>query len=144
MSRARRILIIGAGPTGLGAASRLVEHGHENWLLVDAADTPGGLSSSIVDDAGFTWDLGGHVLFSHYRYFDMLMREALGDAWVEHEREAWVWIRERWVPYPFQNNIWRLPPGELTKCLEGLVAIQRQESAVPITSPGRARLKSSV
>ncbi|MFN2397233.1 MAG: NAD(P)/FAD-dependent oxidoreductase [Gemmatimonadaceae bacterium] len=117
-----RILIIGAGPTGIGAAWRLVEHGHDNWLLVDAADHAGGLASSAVDAAGFTWDHGGHVLFSHYRYFDRLMTQALGDAWVEHEREAWVWIKERWVPYPFQNNLWRLPPEDVAMAIDGLVA----------------------
>ncbi len=132
MSTPPRILIVGAGPTGLGAASRLVEHGHENWLLVDAASTAGGLSSSIVDDAGFTWDLGGHVLFSHYRWFDRLMTKALGDAWVEHEREAWVWIRERWVPYPFQNNLWRLPPHDIDAAVRGLEAIAAARAA---TSP---------
>lgn len=108
-----------------------MEHGHDDWLLVDAADDVGGLSSSVIDPQGFTWDLGGHVLFSHYRYFDRLMDGALGDAWVEHEREAWVWMRERWIPYPFQNNIWRLPDDDLVSCLEGLVAIHGQERGAP-------------
>lgn len=121
-----RILIIGAGPTGLGAAHRLEELGHANWTLLEAAPSAGGLASSVVDDQGFTWDLGGHVLFSHYRYFDALMERALGDAWLEHQREAWVWMRERWVPYPFQNNIWRLPPEDLANCLEGLVDLATQ------------------
>jgi protoporphyrinogen oxidase len=126
-----RILIIGAGATGISAAWRLTERGHDDWLLVESEDRPGGLAKSVRDANGFTWDLGGHVLFSHYRYFDALMREALGDAWVEHEREAWVWMRKRWVPYPFQNNIWRLPPDELSRCLEGLVAIQCREREAP-------------
>lgn len=124
-----RILIIGAGPTGLGAAWRLNELGHTNWELVESASHAGGLASSVVDSQGFTWDLGGHVLFSHYQYFDDLMVKALGDAWVEHVREAWVWMRERWIPYPFQNNIWRLPDDDLMACLDGLVALYK-------TAPG--------
>lgn len=116
-----RIVVVGAGPTGLGAAHRLEERKHGDWALYDAAPTAGGLAASFRDDDGFTWDLGGHVLFSHYRYFDALMDRALGDQWVEHVREAWVWMRERWIPYPLQNNIWRLPPGEVVDCLEGLI-----------------------
>lgn len=38
-----RIIVLGAGPTGIGAAWRLAEHGHPDWLLIDAADRPGGL-----------------------------------------------------------------------------------------------------
>jgi len=116
-----RIAIIGAGPTGLGAAWRLGELGHDNWELFEAADHPGGLAASMVDEKGFTWDLGGHVVFSHYEYFDRLLDGLLGDAWVEHQREAWVWIRDRFIPYPFQNNLWRLPPAERLACLEGLL-----------------------
>lgn len=131
MSDGMRVVIIGAGPTGLSAAWRLAEHGHDDWVVCDTANAAGGLASSVVDDAGFTWDLGGHVLFSHYRYFDRLMDEALGDQWVEHEREAWVWIRDRWIPYPFQNNIWRLPPADLVRCLEGLVDVHRGLNGTP-------------
>ena len=116
-----RIVVVGAGPTGLGAAWRLSELGHTDWDLFEAGLHPGGLASSVIDDQGFTWDLGGHVLFSHYRYFDYLMTNALGDHWLDHVREAWVWIRERWIPYPIQNNIWRLPDDELMACLDGLV-----------------------
>jgi cation diffusion facilitator CzcD-associated flavoprotein CzcO len=36
------VLIIGAGPTGLGAAIRLEEKRLESWLLVDQFDKPGG------------------------------------------------------------------------------------------------------
>jgi protoporphyrinogen oxidase len=120
-----RIAIIGAGPTGLGAAWRLEELGCRDWTLHEAAPIAGGLAASVTDAQGFTWDLGGHVLFSHYRWFDALMEAALGDQWLEHVREAWVWIRERWVPYPFQNNIWRLPEPDLLACLEGLIDLRR-------------------
>lgn len=130
---AERIAIIGAGPTGLGAACRLQELGHANWTLYEAAEDPGGLASSVLDANGFTWDLGGHVLFSHYEYFDAAMNRALGDAWVEHVREAWVWMRDRWIPYPFQNNIWRLPPQELDACVRGLEALQANPAGKPRT-----------
>jgi protoporphyrinogen oxidase len=67
-----------------------------------------GLSQSVVDPQGFTWDMGGHVIFSHYQYFTQLL-DNLVPEYNHREREAWVWMRERFVPYPLQNNIWSLP-----------------------------------
>lgn len=127
----QRVVVIGGGPTGLGAAHRLDELGHDDWTLLEASSHYGGLASSVVDDAGFTWDLGGHVLFSHYAYFDALTDDLLGDAWLEHEREAWVRMRDRWVPYPFQNNIGRLPEDDLVACLRGLVEVWGRAGTEP-------------
>ena len=115
-----RVLVVGAGPTGLGAAWRLEELGCKDWQLLEAADTPGGLAASFVDDKGFTWDVGGHVQFSHYQYYDAVLDRAVTVGWLEHEREAWVWVRGRWVPYPFQNNIHRLPEDDCQRALAGL------------------------
>ena len=53
---APRIVIIGGGPTGLGAAHRLHELEHENWVLLERAEQFGGLASTAVDDQGFLWD----------------------------------------------------------------------------------------
>lgn len=114
------VLIVGAGPTGLGAAWRLEELGFTNYLLLEGEGAPGGLSASVVDAHGFTWDLGGHVQFSHYRYYDDVLDQALGSAWLNHERESWVWIRKRFVPYPFQYNIQRLDPTDRDAALRGL------------------------
>lgn len=127
------ILILGAGPTGLGAAWRLQEATAEReWLLLESSPEAGGLAASFVDKQGFTWDIGGHVQFSHYEYFDRAMETFLGkDGWLMHDRESWVWIRDRFVPYPFQNNIHRLPPEDLDKCLAGLVDITRQPAPKP-------------
>jgi len=127
------VIIIGAGPTGLGAAWRLQEQNHPTWLLFEAADQAGGLAASFVDAQGFTWDVGGHVQFSHYDYFDQVMQKLLGAyGWLHHQRESWVWIRDRFVPYPFQNNIRRLPPAELDRCLQGLVQITRAPRPKPV------------
>ncbi len=115
-----RVVILGAGPTGLGAAYRLHELGCDRFSVLERRRGPGGLASSIVDDAGFTWDFGGHVQFSHYAYYDALCDRALGDAWLHHERESWVWIRNRFVPYPFQYNIGRLDPADRDAALRGL------------------------
>ena len=112
-----KYLILGAGPTGLGAAYRLKELEIEDFLILEKENQPGGLASSFIDEKGFTWDIGGHVQFSHYKYFDDLMDKALGkEGWIQHERESWVWIQNRFVPYPFQNNIRYLPKETMWKC----------------------------
>ena len=117
-----RFLIIGAGPTGIGAALRLLELGVTDFLLIEVAAGPGGLAASVVDDQGFTWDLGGHVQFSHYQQFDPYMDLALGaDGWITHQRESWVWIRDRFIPYPLQYNLHRLPREDTWRCVQGLL-----------------------
>ncbi len=117
------VAILGAGPTGIGAALRLLELGKTDFLLIDAADAPGGLASSCVDDQGFTWDLGGHVQFSHYRKFDEYMDLAFpADGWLWHERESWIWFRDRFIPYPFQNNLHRLDRQDRWRAIQGLIS----------------------
>jgi hypothetical protein len=107
----QKIVILGAGPTGLAAAYRLQELGHRNFRIYEARDKVGGLASSEVSPNGFTYDIGGHVLFSHYEYFDRLFDKLMGDEYQELVREAWVWMCGRFVPYPLQNNIKDLPEG---------------------------------
>lgn len=120
-------LIVGAGPTGLGAATRCQEKGLD-WQLLEADPRFGGLSQSFVDKQGFTWDLGGHVQFSHYDTFDRYMEKALGaDGWFTHQRESWVWIKQRFVPYPFQNNLHRLDPADRWTCVAGLLEAWQRE-----------------
>jgi|GEM_PF-7038065 len=49
----KRIVVLGAGPTGLGAGYRLNEIGHEDWDMYEMNSYVGGLSASFVDDKGF-------------------------------------------------------------------------------------------
>ena len=74
-------LIIGAGPTGLGAARRLAELGCRSFAVLEKNAYAGGLAASFKDDKGYTWDIGGHVAFSHYEYFDRLLDVQLRSDW---------------------------------------------------------------
>jgi phytoene dehydrogenase-like protein len=86
----KKIVIIGAGPTGLGAAYRLKELGYKNFHMYEATDHLGGLASSYTDFAGFTWDIGGHVMFSHYKYYDQCFDTLMGNDFQMNMRECWV------------------------------------------------------
>ncbi len=125
-----RIAILGAGPTGLGAAFRLKELGYANFQVFDRHNYIGGLAHSFVDDHGFTWDIGGHVMFSHYAYYDRVFEMLMGDQFTLNNRESWVRMFERWVPYPFQNNIRYLPPQAAFECMSGLIAAQNGKGTV--------------
>lgn len=128
----QKIVIIGAGPTGLGAGYRLQELGYRNWFCVEQADYPGGLSASFRDEKGFWWDVGGHVLFSHYEYFDRAFDSVMGGDYLTHQRSSGIRIANTFVPYPFQNNIRYLPPELQYECLIGLIeATYRKDKKKP-------------
>ncbi|POR38899.1 Uncharacterized protein TPAR_00913, partial [Tolypocladium paradoxum] len=143
------VLIIGMGPTGLGAAKRLNQIDGPSWLILDSSDKAGGLAGTDVTPEGFVsafsptltaarasdtrgcwltchwqlYDVGGHVIFSHYKYFDDCLDEALPkeDDWFTHQRISYVRYKGLWVPYPFQNNISMLPKEDQVKCIDGLI-----------------------
>ena len=117
----RRILILGAGPTGLGAAYRLRELGYENWAIYEKQNHIGGLSASFRDENGFTWDIGGHIIFSVMDRFNSLVAKLLDENTVSHVRESWVWLLDTFVRYPFQNNIHFLPKEACYDCVMGLI-----------------------
>ncbi|KAI0572608.1 UDP-galactopyranose mutase [Pyrenophora tritici-repentis] len=130
------VLVIGAGPTGLGAAKRLNQIDGPSWMIVDSNETPGGLASTDVTPEGFLYDVGGHVIFSHYKYFDDCIDEALPneDDWFTHQRISYVRCKRQWVPYPFQNNLSMLGKDDQAKCMEGLIDAAL-ESRVANTKP---------
>jgi protoporphyrinogen oxidase len=130
-TRLPHIAIVGAGPTGLGAAYRLAELGHSDFVVYEQEAWAGGLAASFRDAAGFTWDIGGHVQFSHYDYFDAAMDATMGSDWLSHTRESWVWIRNRFIPYPFQNNTHFLPDDDRRACILGLIGRRNGSGAAP-------------
>jgi protoporphyrinogen oxidase len=127
MTDGAKIVVIGAGPTGLGAGYRLNELNHPDWLVLEANDYVGGLATSFTDKAGFTYDIGGHVMFSHYPYYDAIVERVMGENYTELTREAWVWMENRFIPYPFQNNIKDLEKETVLECLMGLIETQKRE-----------------
>jgi protoporphyrinogen oxidase len=80
-----------------------------------------------VDKQGFLWDIGAHVIFSHYAYFTSLLDMVLPpEEWIIKKREAWVWMRNTCIPYPLQHNLYRLPKDEIVRCIDGLLEVEKQ------------------
>ena len=125
----KKIVIIGAGPTGLGAGYRLNELGYKNWELYEANENIGGLSASFKDKQGFTWDIGGHIFFSNFEYFNNLEKNLLGKDYLEHERKSYIWMEDRFIAYPLQNNIKDLHKETLVECLKGLIEIKKKKKS---------------
>jgi protoporphyrinogen oxidase len=129
MSDPGRIVILGAGPCGLGAAFRLREIGYGNFDVFEREPFAGGLAASVEDEDGFVWDYGCHVLYSRSDYFNRVM-EGLPGTWIEQPRDAQVWMNRRFVPYPLQYNVHRLPLEQRRDCVLGLArAATRAEPA---------------
>ncbi len=119
------IVILGAGPTGLGAAYRLVERGQTEFEIFERSGQVGGLATSFKDPKGWTWDVSGHILFSGYKYFNDFLAKVLGSGgirWIE--RESWIKFEDKYVRYPFQNHLSSLPEQAMLECLIGLVESQ--------------------
>jgi protoporphyrinogen oxidase len=72
--------------------------------------------------------MGGHVIFSHCKFFDELIDAALEsssqggneDPLNTLERVSHVSLKQRWVAYPFQNNITALDDDDKIACLTGM------------------------
>lgn len=124
-------LILGGGLTGLSTAYHLQELGRTDYLLAERDDVPGGLCKSVCQD-GFTFDYAGHLLHLHTEYGKKLVKKLLKTNLRRQERNAWIYTDNARVPFPFQANLFALPPAVRQACADGLLkAAQNKKNTAP-------------
>jgi protoporphyrinogen oxidase len=132
--RSVKVLVLGAGPCGLGAALELSKHS-DDFLVVDPSPAAGGSASSVSTEEGFTFDLGWHMLFPHKRYSEFKdLVQSLPIEWHKSLPVRGVWVRDRFLPYPAQRNLHRLPFGMMLRALAS-VSLRRLRTTKPPERP---------
>lgn len=99
-----KIIIIGAGPCGLGALWQFKQLGYTDIHLFEQSNHAGGVSSTHIDAKGFIWDIGGHVLASKNKDFLEEIKTLYSGPLEYNIRHAWVRIGSTMVPYPIQYH----------------------------------------
>ena len=141
LDKKQRVVIIGAGPTGLGVAYRLYELGvlrsKTQVVILEQTNQVGGLASSYRDEIGFLWDNGGHVVFSHYRYYDDVLDKAVAE-WEPRRRAAYAFMmgssgKRSFIPYPVQNSIHLMDRADQDVAFSGLEEVSKNahEKSIP-------------
>ena len=118
-----RVVILGAGLTGLAAAYHLSRQGVAATVL-ERGERAGGACRTVERD-GFSFDLTGHLLHLARPESEELLR-ALGirASLRSHRRRAGIALAGTVTPYPIQINTYRLPREIRRDCLLGFVEAQ--------------------
>ena len=123
---AGKVLIIGAGLTGLSTAFHLEQMGGIDYSVYEKEEKVGGLCrSDYVRCAGFegmfTFDILGHLLHLKKEYTKALVQELLKGNLKRHFRNSWIYSKRVYTKYPFQANTYGLLPKVVKECVFGFI-----------------------
>ena len=134
-----RVVILGAGLTGLSAAYHFEQQGFHDYRLFEKETEVGGLCRSIEHD-GFTFDYTGHLLHINNEYVRDLIQKIIGfEEFTAIERRAFIESHGKQVAYPYQMNLYGLPVDVIAECIEGYLLRKKrhgtkQQDTKPSTS----------
>ncbi len=117
----RKVAILGGGLTGIAAALHL----RRPWVLFEREAKLGGLAVTEQRD-GFHFDLTGHWLHLRDPAIKQLVAEVLPAEMAEVQRRARIFSHGVTTLYPFQANLYGLPPGVIKECLLGVIEAKMQ------------------
>ena len=96
----KKVIVIGAGPAGLTAASKLAEGGFD-VTVYEAGKSVGGLARSFE-----LWnqivDCGPHRFFSNDRIVNDFFKEVVGDDFILINRLTRIYYRKKFYFYPLK------------------------------------------
>ena len=120
------VLIVGGGLTGLSTALHLPAS--VQWRLYEKDTRPGGHARTECRD-GFYFDKTGHWLHLRDPGIMSLVGELFpddrpGHALTKVARKARIFSSGALTRYPFQANLFGLPPAVISECLLGFIESQ--------------------
>lgn len=115
--------ILGGGWAGLLVAKKLTGANVHDIAIIETAkltEVGGLLRSEIVN--GFTFDCGGpHLLFSKDENVLCEINQILGANSLRRSRNNFVFFKNQYIQYPFENGIYQFPPEERVKFIQGII-----------------------
>lgn len=116
-----KIIIIGAGLTGISAAYHLEKKGIYDYKLFEKESAIGGLCGSVTQN-GFTFDYTGHLLHLNDPYCKQLITDTVGlESFNTIFRQSYIFSQNTYTRFPFQINLFGLPAQTIAECIEGYV-----------------------
>src|SRR5205823_844029 len=120
-----RVVILGGGLTGISAAYHLTRP----WLLLEKEERLGGHARTDVT-RGFHFDKTGHWLHLRDPYTKALIAELLPGQMVPVERKARIFSNGVLTRFPFQANLFGLPPEVNAECLLGFIRAAQAPASI--------------
>lgn len=104
-----KILILGAGPSGLSLACSLKKNGIDDFLVLEKESEAGGLCRSKTVD-GSPLDIGGgHFLDVRRPKVDEFLFEYMPvDEWDRYSRDSRIVVNGNTIGSPIEANIWQM------------------------------------
>lgn len=125
-----KIIIIGAGLTGISTAYHLEKNGFHDYKLFEKESDIGGLCGSITHN-GFTFDYTGHLLHINDPYCQELITTKIGlDYFNKIIRQSYVFSQNTYTRFPFQVNLFGLPTETIVHCIEGYLAREKSKKKI--------------
>lgn len=123
---AGKVLIIGAGLTGLSTAFHLEEMGRIDYSVYEKEREAGGLCRSEYVrcprlGGNFTFDILGHLLHLKKEYTKGLIKSLLKGNLKAHRRNSWIYSKGVYTRYPFQANTHGLEAKVVKECVFGFI-----------------------
>jgi protoporphyrinogen oxidase len=118
MATTTRVLVLGAGPTGILTAWALKEKGITDVCIVEKTDSPGGLAKSRKRE-GWRVDFGPHRFQTRDERIRTVIEQILGTKLrVVTSKRIGIWLGGRPVDYPpgFSQLARAFPSRETLKC----------------------------
>lgn len=94
-----KIVVLGAGPSGLCAAWNLVKDGHQ-VIVIEKESVCGGLSKTF-QQGNYKYDLGPHNIHSQRKSTINFLKKNLGENFVKRKFWANIYFRGKRINYPF-------------------------------------------
>jgi len=128
-------LILGCGWAGVSVAYHLLNKGIRGVMCIDGDNIPGGLMKTIeLND--FVFDIGGsHIIFSSNELILKELITFLGSNAIKHHRKAFVLLHHVFVPYPFENGLYALPPSLCAEILVSFIESLLELAKNPLQKP---------
>jgi protoporphyrinogen oxidase len=135
-----RVVVLGAGVTGLAAAWRLPAPAFDVEIL-EAGDRAGGIGSSMPVE-GFVLDHGIHGLYSARPETKPIVEElraTFGEDFLTVSKKTSIWFRRRFLRYPLEaKDLFRaLDPSTAARCFVDFLATRLRKRLRPVgAAPG--------
>ncbi|MBN8612003.1 MAG: NAD(P)/FAD-dependent oxidoreductase [Deltaproteobacteria bacterium] len=112
------VLVIGAGPAGLTAALRLVDHGFRPIVLEGDPRYVGGISRT-AEHNGYHFDIGGHRFFSKAKEVEEFWSRVLPNDMLTRPRKSRIFYEGKFFSYPLKpiEALIKLGAVESTHCM---------------------------